>query len=291
MTWSLIEALTGVRTSDDYDSQQRGYDRVVTVKTHYPVKNARHGFESVNEQVANGAIVILRNPLYAIPSYFNLRYEHQHELPNHSTRGPKKAWLEYREHPGHGFSVQLPAYEQFVVYWLERFASDRSNLLLLSYEDLTDETNGPLVAMQIVEFLNQKVGVGSIEREAIPCIWRTIVKEHGTPSKPQAVQTSNPTRRKLSLFGHSRISERSGPRVRPYTMQQLYEFKACFQRLLARYEAVDPEFARIMSSYVDTAEKYHAIQNEEEKDVLYATYQSYIDSLEDETEDEQERRS
>ena len=90
MTWSLIEALTGVRTSDDYDSQQRGYDRVVTVKTHvsfssphlesteplaliytdlfgqYPVKNARHGFESVNELVANGAIVILRNPLYAM---------------------------------------------------------------------------------------------------------------------------------------------------------------------------------------------------------------------------------
>ena len=190
--------------------------------------------------------------------------------------------MEYREHPGHGFRVQLPAFEEFVVYWLERFASDRSNLLLLSYEDLTDETNGPLVTMQIVEFLSQKVGVGSIEREAIPCIWRTIVKDHGTPSKPQSVQTQNRERRKLSLFGHSRISERSGPRVRPYTMQQLYEFKACFQRLFARFEAMDPEFARIMSSYIATAEKYHAIQNVKEEDVVYTTYRAYIDSLEDE---------
>ena len=65
-------------------------------------------------------------------------------------------------------------------------------------------------------------------------------------------------------------------------MQQLYEFKACFQRLFARFEAMDPEFARIMSSYIATAEKYHAIQNVKEEDVVYTTYRAYIDSLEDE---------
>ena len=52
MTWSLIEALTGIRTNNDYNSQERGYERVVAVKTHYPIIDKRE----------------------AIPSYFNLRY-------------------------------------------------------------------------------------------------------------------------------------------------------------------------------------------------------------------------
>ena len=89
MTWSLVEALTGIRTNDDYDSHERGFDRVVTIKTHYPVKDARHGFGKLDEALngrpggnggrehhvkAGRAIVIVRNPVNAIPSYFNLQY-------------------------------------------------------------------------------------------------------------------------------------------------------------------------------------------------------------------------
>ena len=37
MTWSLIEALTGMWTGDDWDSNGRGR-RVISVKTHYPHK-------------------------------------------------------------------------------------------------------------------------------------------------------------------------------------------------------------------------------------------------------------
>eukprot|EP00584_Thalassiosira_punctigera_P013878 CAMPEP_0172553928 /NCGR_PEP_ID=MMETSP1067-20121228/52451_1 /TAXON_ID=265564 ORGANISM="Thalassiosira punctigera, Strain Tpunct2005C2" /NCGR_SAMPLE_ID=MMETSP1067 /ASSEMBLY_ACC=CAM_ASM_000444 /LENGTH=148 /DNA_ID=CAMNT_0013342205 /DNA_START=24 /DNA_END=466 /DNA_ORIENTATION=+ len=44
MTFNLIQALTGIHTNDDYNSHERGYERVVAVKTHYPVKNARHHF-------------------------------------------------------------------------------------------------------------------------------------------------------------------------------------------------------------------------------------------------------
>ena len=73
MTWSLVEALTGIRTNDDYDSHERGYERVVAVKTHYPVKNARNRFGDL-DQLFGRAIVILRNPINAVPSYFNLQY-------------------------------------------------------------------------------------------------------------------------------------------------------------------------------------------------------------------------
>ena len=76
----LVEALTGIRTTDDYDSHDRGYERVVAVKTHYPVKDARRRFKGLDEEYFGGksgdgrAMVILRNPLNAIPSYFNLQY-------------------------------------------------------------------------------------------------------------------------------------------------------------------------------------------------------------------------
>ena len=73
MTWSLVEALTGIRTNDDYDTHHRGYDRVVAVKTHYPIKNAYNKWPELDEKFGR-AMVILRNPMNAIPSYFNLQY-------------------------------------------------------------------------------------------------------------------------------------------------------------------------------------------------------------------------
>ena len=75
MTFMLVEALTGVRTNDDYNSHERGYETVSSVKTHYPVKNARHKWAELDETYDfNRAMVILRHPLNAIPSYFNLQY-------------------------------------------------------------------------------------------------------------------------------------------------------------------------------------------------------------------------
>mmetsp|Transcript_49218 Transcript_49218/g.104655 ORF Transcript_49218/g.104655 Transcript_49218/m.104655 type:complete len:216 (+) Transcript_49218:156-803(+) len=73
MTFNLIQALTGIRTNDDYDSHERGYENVVSVKTHYPVKNARRRFGEL-DQLFKRAMVVLRNPINAVPSYFNLQY-------------------------------------------------------------------------------------------------------------------------------------------------------------------------------------------------------------------------
>ena len=73
MTWSLVEALTGIKTNDDFDSHERGYENVVAVKTHYPVKDAYNRFKDLDKTFSR-AIVILRNPINAIPSYFNLQY-------------------------------------------------------------------------------------------------------------------------------------------------------------------------------------------------------------------------
>jgi hypothetical protein len=192
LTWSLVEALTGIRTNDDYDSHSRGYEQVVAVKTHYPVKDAKRRFKGL-DKLFDRAIVILRNPINAIPSYFNLQYEHLNHLPNHSPRGPNEDWVKYRAHNGYGVAVQLQNYEKFVEYWMEKYP-DRRQLLMVSYEDLTDTIVGPIVATRIAAFLGETEGVDPIVPESVPCVWETIVNYKNKASPPPP---ANNARRRL----------------------------------------------------------------------------------------------
>ena len=254
MTWSLVEALTGIRTNDDYDSHGRGYERVVAVKTHYPIKNARHKFPEL-DTLFSRAMVILRHPHDAIPSYFNLQYEHWNNLPNHSTRGPNEDWLAYRENPVYGFNIQLAGYEKFVEYWMERYP-DRSNLLLLAYEDLTSDELGPSTTKRIADYLRQTEGVEPIADESVPCIWETIVnyKNH-PPASPNNGEDVSRARR-LTAIHNGEVdpsSLRSGPKIRPYTEEQLQMMIDMFQRLSEKYSH-DRQFVRIMSMYTETIE-------------------------------------
>lgn len=43
------------------------------------------------------ALVIIRNPMGAIPSFFNHIYEIKNHLPIHSERAPVEAWIEWRD--------------------------------------------------------------------------------------------------------------------------------------------------------------------------------------------------
>ena len=184
--------------------------------------------------------------------------EHMHKLPNHSTRGPNKDWLIYREHEYHGVAVQIQNFEKFVSYWMERY-DNRNDLLLVSYEDLTDDIYGPSSASRIAEFLGQSKGVDPIARESIPCVWHTIVKYKDIVLPPQPekkirrrldnIQLDNSNSQNNHL---NPASLRTGPKERPYTEQNLREMIAMFQRLSAKY-SFDGEFVRIMASYTRIA--------------------------------------
>jgi len=364
MTWTLVEALTGIRTNNDYDSQGRGYEHVVAVKTHYPVKDARRRFGDL-DPLFGRAIVILRNPINAVPSYFNLQYEHLNHLPNHSTRGPNEDWIIYRDDPSSGLPYQIPSYESFVEYWMDKYPEPQQ-LLMISYEDLTDSRMGPIAAARIASFLGETEGVNPIAAESIPCVWETIVnyknaaeptpemyaeaaavlaetappaldmdfipeaaaplaetappamevdfirrkkRKNVTPPTPEMLaeaaaplaetapppmevdvvqrkksrnvapltpemlaeaaaalaETAPPAmemdfiqgknRRRLGLAQgktHADPSSlRTGPKVRPYTGQNLADMVAMFQRLVEKYNH-DEDFVRIMGSYIET---------------------------------------
>lgn len=296
MTWNLVEALTGIRTNDDYDSHDRGYEKVVAVKTHYPVKYARRGLRGSKRGFHNldplfgRAMVVLRNPMNAVPSYFNLQYEHANHLPNHSTRGPNREWLKYRDDPNSGLAPQLVNYERFVEYWMEKY--ERRQLLLLSYEDMTDGMVGPLAAGRIAQFLGEVEGVKPIKPEAVTCVWETVVNFKRPPRSgmslgqrrdvppPAAELRANSKERQMQVSGNksnqsSREGQgdaainngnqedaerrthadpgkslRKGPKDRPYTAQNLADMVALFRRLESKYSH-DEEFVRIMQSYID----------------------------------------
>lgn len=275
MTWMLAEALTGIRTNDDYDPRGRGFENVVAVKTHYPVKDARRK-HNILDPLFGRAIVILRNPMNAIPSYFNLLYERKNHLPNHSTRGTNEDWIIYREDPG-GYAYQFPKFEEFVEYWMEKYP-ERQQLLIVSYEDLTNNSTGPIAATQIANFLGETEGVDPIAAESIPCVWEAIVnyKNVAPPTEdtfkeakavlaaaksPAPVEEVDVIRSKNKRrLGVARVKKfpvdpsslRTGPKVRPYTEQNLADMVAMFQRLAEKYN-YDEHFVRIMNSYIETA--------------------------------------
>lgn len=131
--------------------------------------------------------------LFIHPCSCSLFYstEHMHELPNHSTRGPQEDWLKYRESEAYGFYYQIQNYEEFVSFWMEKYP-DRRNLLLLSYEDLTNNYIGPMVAARIANYLGEVDGIDPIREESIPCVWETIVNyKNGPPESSQNLNASD----------------------------------------------------------------------------------------------------
>lgn len=247
MTWSLIQALTGLQTGDDFNSHNFGFVNVVTVKTHYPVKTARNSFDVIDFDF-HRAIVLLRNPMHAIPSYFNLLYERKHHLPNHSTRGSNEEWIAYRDHMNHGLAYQLEMFEKFIVYWMRRFRDSRDNMLLVSYEDLIGE-HGAQVTARIVDFLMRDNHNLSIDPNKIECVWRTVVRFKDVQPQTQQFRALEVHQSKANPH-----SLREGPKDRPYQVQQLEALSGLFQRLIEDF-SYDEEFVRIIRGYIEVVSR------------------------------------
>ena len=209
--------------------------------------------------------------LFPTPFYI----EHRYGLPNHSTRAPNEDWLEFRDHPNIGLTAQLVAYEKFVEYWMNKY-DDRSNLLIVSFEDLIDNKKGWSIASRIAHFLGQNEGVEHIADRHIPCVWETIVNYKNHPYLTEEELTNNTkyvsTKRKATTRKNGRrllgiktaedgtkfvdpSSLRTGPKIRQYTEENLANMMDMYQRLAAKY-SYDEDLVRIMSMYAEHAKHY-----------------------------------
>ena len=278
-----IEALTGMVTGDDF--QLNGHQNMVSIKTHFPSHEGREipGAENVPR-----AVLLVRHPLYSIPSYYNYLYEMENNLENHSTRAPLEAWIQWRND---NFDRQLQVWRRHTEYWMDHYS--KTNRLVVAYENLTDDEMGPVETTRIAEFLSRSDGVDVRDAEEIPCVWFKVVKykkamagkgrrlqekDDPDPSpkneaeasvsesvvneqKEGKVQQPPPTEEvakkpKPALSNPAAPqSKRSGPKyVAPYTEMQFRDLMAVLTQLLERYRD-EKALAPVLVRYIDEVER------------------------------------
>mmetsp|Transcript_20347 Transcript_20347/g.26812 ORF Transcript_20347/g.26812 Transcript_20347/m.26812 type:complete len:363 (-) Transcript_20347:262-1350(-) len=264
MTWVLIEAITGLQTHNDIMFDNTRY--AVSTKTHYP---NREGTLLKGEENVPRAIIVLRHPLDAFPSYFNYLYEMENHLENHSTRAPIQAWISWRDA---NFDKEIENWRRFVEYWMDNYSP--INRLVVSYEKITDDIMGAVEATRIAEFLSRSKGVVTCPPELIACVWHKVVKyKENSSSNNEGRRLQEipeipapPTKEELAKYGidpsqfalsdpTNPNSHRSGPTYTPpYTKQQLKDLLSTLTALLERYRE-EKSLAPILVGYIDAVEK------------------------------------
>mmetsp|Transcript_20409 Transcript_20409/g.33608 ORF Transcript_20409/g.33608 Transcript_20409/m.33608 type:complete len:342 (-) Transcript_20409:82-1107(-) len=228
MTYELVSALTGMPISNDhnYAIDPNVRKHVVSVKTHYPNRNGI-SLEEFDDDF-HGALLVIRNPIKAIPSFFNFWYERINHLENHSVRAPTEEWVAFRDA---NFGEQLRSWRKHMDYWLDKYQNDRSKLLVLPYEHLTDNAKGPATALKLASFLDSAKGVTAAKPEDVACIWHRSVKYMDEGE---------------SVEGHS---IRTGSHKTPYTQSQFDQIRNTLQHQKWKYKD-DPEVFQIMDQYM-----------------------------------------
>ena len=283
MTWMLVETLTGLVTADEHRLNGNPWNRAVSVKTHWPHPHgaARVG-HLVDQKMPAGeraagtptttsttdaeetdgvsfprAILLLRHPLSAIPSLHNYLYEAQTQTRGHTVRAPLDRWRTWLER---NFDKELAAWEHHLVYWMDHYGGGAGERLVVTFEGLTDEVEGPRSSVALVDFLSlgvdDKEGVGWTPRtdEEVACIWNKMVqyKKGGSGHDENGAASANnvPPGNDRILFNPNKpISHRSGSDYRPYTQDQLGRMADMFRRLQGRYGG-DGQVAPILEAYL-----------------------------------------
>ena len=246
MTWNLVEALTGVVTGDDWNSNGWGR-RVVSVKTHWPHP---HGHRLDWEDEVDRAFVVVRNPLKAIPSFHNFLYEFTNHLENHSTRAPVNEWIRWRDK---SLMKELGEWRDHAEYYLSRYPIDKR--LFLTYESLTDDDEevGGGAAGDLTKFLGQGPGVDPIAEESVTCVWGTVVK-YNSAKKYNTRKRLDPTVEYVGSYPIWPSSNRRGDKERPYTRDQIDTAVFMLREIEVKYRNVDPRVRDIMRGYIKECE-------------------------------------
>lgn len=141
---------------------------------------------------------------------------------------------------------QVTKFATFVDYWMERFDKSNNDRILISYETLTDDNNGPKEAIRIANFLSQSEGVDPIDTELVPCIWRAVVK-YKEQLKDTQMRRLDDGRRRLDPLHHD--SQRSGPTERPYTPELLDSMSQMLLGLIQKWGDRHKRLQTVLEGY------------------------------------------
>eukprot|EP00584_Thalassiosira_punctigera_P009877 CAMPEP_0172533350 /NCGR_PEP_ID=MMETSP1067-20121228/6083_1 /TAXON_ID=265564 ORGANISM="Thalassiosira punctigera, Strain Tpunct2005C2" /NCGR_SAMPLE_ID=MMETSP1067 /ASSEMBLY_ACC=CAM_ASM_000444 /LENGTH=1015 /DNA_ID=CAMNT_0013317979 /DNA_START=86 /DNA_END=3133 /DNA_ORIENTATION=+ len=176
ITRQLIKALTGLRVLSANDQIQK--NNIVAIQTQYP-HEAGNLVERDND--IHRTVILIRNPMYALPTLFDELYASKKHLP--ARFHPKQPvaveeaatvaeWVSWRDRL---FENQMKSYEEFIRYWIKRYGHKKR--LILSYEDLIDDATGSEEATRLATFLGEPKEVSTLKLDDVPCVWLKIFKD------------------------------------------------------------------------------------------------------------------
>ncbi len=226
MVHYLNEAITGLEAGDEHVNRGDKYD-MITIKTHFPAR--KHNVQG--NRLMSKVILLLRNPLYSIPSYHNFLYEEENDIPNHTVKAPLETWIKFRD--DHIYE-EIAKWRDHADYWMEQY--NRQNRLVISFERLTNKKMGPIESARISNFLSRQDGVTVVDPSQLPCIWDKVVNYNRIDIDEHGNEISEETARKLAKQEGHRVSRR----LYREDGKQLHESKAIVKRRVKYVSREDP---------------------------------------------------
>ena len=208
----LRETLTGLEGEglDVYYEHCRGLG--IGCKTHYPFM-CREDFPPERFPYISGKYILLfRNPLHAIPSYYSFIHEQGSNTTSHTAQAPEEKWIEWRDE---NFDDNLDAWKEFFYYWRD----NHELAMYLPYEDLISLENGEETFERLVQVYRETNPNVSLADDP-SCLWRRYVLE---PSKGKRSRSYTPrysTVQYQAMIGVLEDLKRDFPNIRP--MLQMY---------------------------------------------------------------------
>lgn len=214
LQWELVEAITGIVTTDDTFSN--GHQNVVAVRTHFPCPSGRE-FPGAEEIVK--AMVFIRHPIETLAAYYDTIYAAENNLktdPPH--RAPLDQWITWRDL---SFARELETWRKHFTYWMDRYQTQ--NRLVLPYEKLTSRKFGPALAVEMAEFLQRgNDGMTSADSANLPCIWQKILKkvQSDDNDKRQKLRRRLQELQEMIMQPQQHRQQQNYPQVRPTELQE-----------------------------------------------------------------------
>jgi len=253
ITKHLIENTTGLLVGDASSSPSlermkaqhmdrtgfaRGQGEVVVVRTNYPHSSKLAAWD----YDIHGAIVVLRNPLTAIPSYFDQLYELNSHVPaGDSSIETTNQFIKWRDNQ---LSDQLLLWQRFVSFWMQKFAEDDDKRVFISYESLMNEVSGPQETVRLAQFLQG--GMRSSAMNISPANQTMIEESIKTFANMDEIYCIWKDMSTLATSHEGRLTHKD----RPLTAENLVAISTKLLELINQWSNY-PQLVSILSAYND----------------------------------------
>jgi hypothetical protein len=242
VTWQLIQAITGLATDEDTSNiGHAAKGMAVAIKTHFPSLAPAGAFINLQKKLdVKQAILLIRNPMSAIPSYFNFQWEQENGLKQHTRRAPPNKWVEWRNG---NFENELVRWVEHVRWWADSFQVNQPGKLhVLVFERLVSPDAGVDELVKLGRYLRNvspEIAESMIPFKEYGCVWKMLVQP---PSSGNGVRK------------RSDANALRGPRKFPYTSSQIQLLNHRLTELKNEYAQSFQEFSRLMHEYLTELE-------------------------------------